>query len=491
MPTGPEPLQEIRRRLEALPAARLAEVAASFGRAVFDDGLRVLRTDDDGTLRRVPIPPLLTPVLPDPDAAPAAKALLDAVIATARAEFTRPAAKSPLQDSSLFAGLTALEKECIERGWRDAERVASARVDFLRGDDGSLNVLEVNATIPAMQGYSDIVARGFVRHVGPALGATPAAVERALAALPSNVDDLRLSLLAQAKETGAGAPGRWAILARENDSQEGELDWIAARWREAGLEAVRVTPENFFEKGPFDLVYRHLFARRLAPGHPMEQVYREPRRFGMWNPVNAHLEIKGMIAIISEAVHGPAERHAHLSPASIDAARRFLPWTRLLTSTKTTLPDGSASGDLPAWVAAHPEALILKRSWDYGGRSVFLSEDFETPEELARLKAVTGADIHSWRDLVRFAERDPQGLWIAQTRIRPKRERHLRVVDGKPIWADLVTDVSAFSGAGASFHPAGLTARAAGGAVVNIVSGGGMAPILPAPTLALLLAPPA
>ena len=479
-------LAEVRRRLDALPPARLREVARGFGEAVFADGLRVLKTHEDGSLERVPIPPLLTPVLPDPEASAAAKALLDAVIATARRELSQ----GTIRTSPLFAGLTALEKDCIEKGWQEAERVASARVDFLRGADGRLHALEVNATIPAMQGYSDIVARGFVRHVGPALGASPEKVDGAIALLPSNVDDLRRSLVAQSTETGAGKPGRWALLARENDSQEGELDWIAARWREAGIDPVRVTPGNFFARGPFDLVYRHLFARRVEAGHALEAVYRDPRRFGMWNPVNGHLEIKGMLAMVSEAAAAKDDAaRAHLSAASIDAARKFVPWTRLLTSTRTTLPDGTPSSDLPAWAASHGAELILKRSWDYGGRSVFLSEDFETADDLARLKNVTGEALATWGDLVRFAQRDPQGLWIVQTRIHPPKHRHLRVVAGEPVWADLVTDVSAFSGAGAAFFPNGQTARAAGGAVVNIVSGGGMAPIVPEAALRILLQP--
>lgn len=475
-------LEEVRRRVLSLPAATLAEVARAFGQSVFDDGLRVLKEQPGGSFRFVPIPPLLTPVLPDAEAASAAKALLEGVIAIARSIFQGLWEVSPLFQWPLFAGLTPLEKECIAAGWREAERVASARVDFLRDADGRLLALEVNTTIPAMQAYSDIVARGWLDHVAPAIGMRAEAIATAKASLPSNVDDLRRALLAQATETGAGKAGRWALLARANDSQDGELAAIARRWADAGIEPVRVTPEDFFEKGPFDLVYRHLFARRIPAGHRLEEVYRHPRKWALWNPVNGHLEIKGLLAMLSEAAAMETAHTAAVPAASLDAARRYLPWTRILArDAETTLPDGTRTNDLAAFVTAHPGSIVLKRSWDYGGRSVFLSDDFDGADEKTRvkLKEATGREIASWSEMVAFTLTDDKGPWIAQTRVHPARHTHLRVVDGAPVKADLVTDVSAFTGAGAAFHPSGLTARAASGPIVNIVAGGGMAPILP------------
>jgi hypothetical protein len=472
-------LSEVHRRLEAIPAAALGRLATAFAQGVATDGLHVVK-EKDGAVVRVPIPPLLTPVLPDPDAAAAAKDLLHAIVLVSREMLEHPEKAPP----GLFDGLSAFERRCIRSGWRDAERVASSRVDFLRAGDGRLLALEVNATIPAMQGYSDIVARGFVAHVGAALGAKSDSISRALAALPSNVDDLRRSLLAQAAESGAGKPGRWALLARANDSQDGELAWIAARWREAGLDPVRVTPEDFFEKGPFDLVYRHLFARRLEPGAPLEAVFAEPRRNAVWNPVNAHLELKAMLALAYEAAHGG--KRVTLPPPIAASVTRFVPWTRLVSDAPAPLPHGG-SGPLAAWVSAHPERIVLKRNFEYGGRGVFLAEDFADRETLARVIASVDPAITSWKDLVRFAAARPEGEWIAQERVVPAKQRHLRVVAGAPEWTDMTIDVSAFTGHGAAFAPSGLTARAATGPVVNIVSGGGMAPIIPREALSILL----
>ena len=43
--------------------------------------------------------------------------------------------------------------------------VATARVDFFRGPDGVARALELNATIPAMQGYSDLIAHRWLAEV--------------------------------------------------------------------------------------------------------------------------------------------------------------------------------------------------------------------------------------------------------------------------------------------------------------------------------------
>lgn len=493
-PPGRDPTDEARRRLERLPADRLAEVAARFARRAAEDGLYVLRAGGEPAEgaastptrpARVPIPPLLTPVLPDGEAPGAARDLLEAVLLVARAILSGRHA----EPAAMLAGFTPLERDCIRDGWRDAERVASARVDFLREAGGALAALELNTTIPAMQGYSDIVSRAFVTEVAPALGSPPAAVREALDRLPSNVDELRRSLLAHAAETGSGRPGRVALLARRYDAQTGELTWIAARFRDAGLDPVIVSPDDFFEKGPYDLVYRHLFARRVEAGHPIEAVFRAPRRFGMWNPVNGHLEVKGMLALVSTAAADPSAAAALGLPDDLLARLRgVVPWSRILRAGSTTGPDGEAIPDLVAWSAANAGALVLKRSWEYGGRGVFLAEDFRERAIAERLSALVGRPIEDWGSLVRFAAADTTDCWIVQRRIRPARRRHLRAAASGPVWEELITDVSAFAGHGASFAPTGQTARASASPVVNIVSGGGMAPIVPRGILERLLA---
>ena len=483
-------LDEVRRRLEELTPTQLDGVARAYGDAVRDEGLHVLRGgqesgDAGGAPTRVAIPPLLTPVLPDRDAAPAAKKLLAGVVQVARALFENRIPTPP----GLFNGLTPFEDATIRATWKSAERVASSRVDYLHDAEGRLQALEVNATIPAMQAYSDIAASGWVRFVAPALGAKPEAIPAALAALPSNVDDLRRTLLAVSSENGRPSPKRIGILARANDSQDGELSAIAARFADAGLEPVRVTPDTFWSTKKLDLIYRHLFARRIPAGDRLEMVFADAKGNNLWNPVNGHLEIKGMLALLSTCGADTAlAAKAGIDEGILDTVRRVVPWTRLLLAGPSIGPDGSTLTDLPAFVAANPAAVILKRSWDYGGRSVFLVEDFaEGAASTARIEAATGRPLASWEELVTFATTDPTGDWIVQSRVRPKKRMHLRVADGRAEWGELVTDVSAFTAHGGTFSPSGLTARAAGGLVVNIVSGGGMAPILPPYVLRRLL----
>src|SRR5205814_1464434 len=139
----------------------------------------------------------------------------------------------------------AFEREALAASWAEAEHLATARIDYLVDATGQPRALEVNATIPAMQGYSDIVADAFLREVG-SLGRVDAA--RAGALLDEsgrNADQLRASLLAHYQRLLGRSPERppnIAIVAREGDSQIGELRYLARRWTELGSPTAIATP---------------------------------------------------------------------------------------------------------------------------------------------------------------------------------------------------------------------------------------------------------
>jgi hypothetical protein len=126
-----------------------------------------------------------------------------------------------------------------------------------------------------------------------------------------------------------------------------------------------------------------------------------------------------------------------------------------------TLPDGSTVPDLAAWAAEHPETLVLKKSWDYGGKGVHLGPD--TPDWAARVGAAAG-DEH---------------LWVVQELVRPQAVRHLLVEPGGPAWRDLYVDINSYSNLGVTVRPRGGVARASAHKVVNIAGGGGVAPLIP------------
>src|SRR5581483_9581730 len=115
-----------------------------------------------------------------------------------------------------------------------------------------------------------------------------------------------------------------------------------------------------------DLIYRHIFARRLDPRSDFARICLEPERHRVLNPIASHLEVKGMLGLLSEAADDDltAARFA-ITAEEREAVRRAVPWTRVLTVERR------------AEVIADGERLVLKRSWDYGGKSVFLGADFD------------------------------------------------------------------------------------------------------------------
>src|SRR5438034_636139 len=89
-----------------------------------------------------------------------------------------------------------LEARALAATWGEAERLATARVDYLVDEAGRPRALEVNATIPAMQGYSDIVAAAFLREVSRERGAPESLAAALLDENGRNADMLLDSLLA-------------------------------------------------------------------------------------------------------------------------------------------------------------------------------------------------------------------------------------------------------------------------------------------------------
>jgi hypothetical protein len=76
----------------------------------------------------------------------------------------------------ILGALSPLERRLIERSAPETRRLAIARVDFMVSTRPA--ALELNATIPAMPGYSDMAAGAFLSVVGRAAGMDPAAVRQ-------------------------------------------------------------------------------------------------------------------------------------------------------------------------------------------------------------------------------------------------------------------------------------------------------------------------
>jgi len=248
------------------------------------------------------------------------------------------------------------------------------------------------------------------------------------------------------------------VVARPGDAQIAELRRLAAHFRQMGHEARNLVPDDC-EPEEWDFLYRHVWAHRTPPESPFARALRAPGKFVLANPVNGLLEAKALFARLSEcAEDARLAVLAGLDEAEVAAARR-LPWTRRLDAA------------LMPRLLEHREGFVLKRSWDYGGKSVHLGAEMEAP---------------AWRRAVEAAAGDTRGGgFVAQERIFAGRRPATRVAPEGVTRVELVRDVSTYAGLG-PVSPRGSVVRAAASPIVNILGGGGLAPVIPSEVLARL-----
>ena len=500
-----DPTTDARTWLESLPTEERDDLARRYARATFAGGAVVHKSD--GTV--VPIPPLLSPeaLAADLRARMAADGhALVTALGRLTAWLMSPAGEAAR--TQLFRAFTTVEHAGLAQ-WQAAERLATARVDYFLDESAAPHALEVNATIPAMQGYSDIIAEEFLRAVGNQRGFSPSAIASLIDANGRNSDDLLAALLEHyghlvgqgfryrvSGDSAAGSgqdvarPLAIAIVHRAGDAQLGELSHYVSRWKEKGHFAHLCTPDQVRLDGEGDLrvgdvrpdlVYRHIFARRLEPSSDFARALLDPERHRIFNPLSSHLEVKGMLGFLSRAAVEPAWADTlALDNDERTAIGRSLPWTRLLVAGEAVGPDGSYTKDLVNLVANGPERFVIKRSWDYGGKSVFLgiAHDEPTARRAGEAMALPEGTSLSWPDLVRAAAVDARDAWVVQQLVRPRPRRHLLAGESGAAWHDFFVDVSLYTNLGVSARPTGGATRASSSRIVNILGGGGLAPLV-------------
>ncbi len=479
--------------LESIPSTKREELAREYAKASTEAGAFVVRSD--GTEQ--PIPPILAPLSVARNWM--AQVSVDAhrlVSALVRLTEAIMSDESSALRKRLFGSFGPLESLALAETWREAQNLATVRVDYLVDSQNCHRALEVNATIPAMQGYSDAIAESFLRTIGRARSLSEQQIESLIDSNGRNADDLVASLLAHYARLGGPALSNKglviAIVARAGDAQRGELEHYSRRWSQLGHQVFLATPEQVqIREGVArirglepDLIYRHVFARRIDPTSDFARICLEPVHFRILNPIASHLEVKGMLALLSEAAAGKTDRFQSsigLSLEERDTIARTVPWTRLLSDESTVGPDGERIMNLAEWAVHNQGRLVLKRSWDYGGRSVFIGGEKDATVQ-GRLAGLINAGhwtqgVLGWEDLIKFAlaDREP---WVAQEQIRVESQSRLRVdpdgVHARPLYNDL----SAFTNLGVSLKPQGGAVRCSESKIVNILSGGGLAPLV-------------
>jgi hypothetical protein len=297
-----------------------------------------------------------------------------------------------------------------------------------------------------------------IRHADPALRLT----------LGQDMRDLLAGQLLEHLE-GLGRSGRRIcfIEPRWADSGPEEQSLLAVHLQQRfGIEVCHADPaelvldgeEVLFRGEVVDVGYRDYsveeiqeLARRGVDVAPMRALLAQNR---MVSSIAAEVEQKSMWEVFTD----PRLVERHFTPGEREVFRRHVPWTRLLRARKTQLANGSL-GDLPEFVRAKRELLVLKPNRGYGGAGVCIGEQ-ET--QLA------------WERALDRALADPDG-WVAQ--------QHVTVpVNGFPVIApDGGVRFEPFHvvlGIAATEEGLSVTARASQNVVVNVARGGAIAIVM-------------
>ncbi|XHF28929.1 hypothetical protein NR792_12440 [Corallococcus exercitus] len=471
-------LMDVLRRQAHYFGPELAKTAYQRGLAV---------TKPDGSTQ--PIPITATPVILDAEEIKR-RALLSAKLASATMKMARAMLGGP--DAEVLLGaLSPLERRLAQATWEASRKLVTTRVDYFVSG-GRPWALEVNATIPAMQGYSDIAARTFIEVVARHVRYPEKALASLLTLNGNNALALYRALLdGYAAERDGKMPDTVALLCRKNDAQVTELRWLCERFREFGADADIVHPEDvsgddaFTVNGKkYDLVYRHLFVRRLEqnPAPWVEDFLGvvPGKKAVFLNPPASQVEVKTTFALLSQAVTDAAlAQTAGLTPEELEAVRAAVPWTRPFRHGPGVGPDGAPVDDLVALVAQEPARFVLKRAWDYGGKAVFLGRSVGTVPYEERVKGAFG-ESKTWAELCERAATDPQGGgYVVQEVVDTQPEDHLLCGQNSVLPTSFFVDYSAYASVGLAKQPAwGGVCRGSMSEIVNIVGGGGVLPLI-------------
>jgi hypothetical protein len=266
---------------------------------------------------------------------------LAATLAAASEKMARAVLRGSAKEM-LLAGLSPLERRTAELTWEATRPLVTTRVDFFVGK--TVNALEVNATIPAMQGYSDIATQTFLEVVGRHWRMPDKVIASLMTRNGSNAFALYRALLdGYHVVRPGGAPDAIALLCRRNDAQLTEQLWLRDRFRDLGADADVVHPDQLSGDDAvrangktYQLIYRHLFVRRLEePGMQgaeyVTRLFQEKNgtRAVVLNPPASQIEGKLVFALLSQALEeGALAKEAALSADELEAIAASVPWTR-------------------------------------------------------------------------------------------------------------------------------------------------------------------
>jgi hypothetical protein len=331
-----------------------------------------------------------------------------------------------LENSALLSQLELLPAEkmlaAIDPGYKNLE--VACRLDS-HLTNGSLRLVQYNADSPTGVAWADSLSELFYT-----AGPVKEFRKRFPLTKVGGKKHLLSALLATYRQFGGRGKPKIAILEFRPSfaSTTSEFELYRDYFRKEGCEAEIVTPDQLefkndvLRRGNFEinLVYRRVsvqeFLQRFDLSHPLVQAYRA-RAVCMANSFRSELaHKKTMFALLTdEAIT------AKFPAAERNAIREHVPWTRVVTSGKTTYHGRKI--DLQEYILKHREKLVLKPNDDYTGQGSFFG--WEMNDE-------------SWERALRQAARQP---YVVQEKVEPARSEFPVRSDGGLEFREMRVDV--------------------------------------------------
>lgn len=271
--------------------------------------------------------------------------------------------------------------------------------------NGHLHFVQYNADLPTGAGYSDALADLFY-------DAPPIKELRkryTLTRVGGRKHFLQALLKAYKQFGGTKKPNMAIVEFRPVfHSVESEYTLVRDFFRDEGYAVEIASPEQLeyrngvLRKGAFeiDLVYRrlgvHEFLIRFDLSHPLVQAYRD-RAVCVVNSFRSELaHKKAMFGLLTDET-----LVAKFPAAERKAIREHVPWTRLVSASKTTYDERTI--DLADFITRNRQRLTLKPNDDYSDQHTYLGWEM---------------DDTAWERALKQAMRTP---YVVQEKVDPVR----------------------------------------------------------------------
>jgi len=291
--------------------------------------------------------------------------------------------------------------------------------------NGHLHFVQYNADSPTGAGYADALADLFY-DVPPVRDFRK---KYTLSKVGSRKYLLH-ALLKSYKQFGGVKKPNIAIVEFRPAYHSGQSEYELFRdyFREEGYAVEIVSPEQLeyrnriLRKGNFeiDVVYRRLgvqeFLLRFDLAHPLVQAYRD-RAVCVVNSFRSELaHKKAMFGLLTDEA-----LTAKFPAVERKAIREHVPWTRLVSATRTTYDEKTV--DLPEFITENRQRLALKPNDDYSDQHTYFGWEMEAGD---------------WDRALKQAMRAP---YVVQERVEPVRSVFPLTTFGQLEFREMQVDV--------------------------------------------------